>query len=164
MDEMRAAVYTVAGFILLVTLVSGPLVGLVDLTHEPPGCDAPLGSGSATITVESLPDRATISKGQFGADTYYLDVPDGAVTVSNVSGQPLLAYDLSIRELGLSVGPTLFLCSGQSPSQSLTIQRLTLDEAEIQADSYDATLTLVLRGDGAEVVVREKPITVEVES
>lgn len=162
MEETRLAAYGVTGFVLLVTLVSGPLVGAVDLTQEPRGCTAQIGSGSANVSVESLPDSATISKGDFGAETYYLEVPDGSATVANVTGQPILSYTISIPELGRTAGPTLFLCADQSGRQELSIQRLTIDEADLDADSYDATLTLFLRGDGAEVLVREQSITVEV--
>jgi len=163
MEETRLAVYGVAGFILMVTLVSGPLVGAVDLTQEPTGCTEPIGSGSATVDVDSLPDSATISKGQFGAETYYLDVPDGSATVTNVTGQPILSYTISIPELGRTAGPTLFLCADQSSQQTLSIQRLTIDENTLDDEAYDATLTLILRGDGEEVLVREQSITVEVQ-
>ncbi|MEF8977175.1 MAG: hypothetical protein V5A21_13190 [Halapricum sp.] len=162
MDETRLAVYGVTGLILAVTLLSGPLVGAVDLTEEST-CDAPVGSGSATVTVDSLPEKATISKGKFGSEVYYLDVPDGQATVANVSGQPLLSYDLSIPEMGFSAGPTLFLCDGQSATQTLSIRKSTFEEEDIQADSYNATLSVTLRADGSETVVREKSITVEVE-
>jgi len=163
MEETRLAVYGVTGFVVLVTLVSGPLVGAVDLTQEPRGCTAQIGSGTADISVESLPDSATISKGQFGAETYYLEVPDGSVRATNVSGQPILSYTISIPELSRSAGPTLFLCAHQSARQQLSIQRLTIDESELDADSYDASLTLLLRGDGEEITVREQSITVEVQ-
>lgn len=162
MDETRLAVYGVAGFVLVVTLVSGPLIGAVDLTQEPRGCSAPVGTGSATVTADSLPDSATISKGQFGGDTYYLRVPDGEITVTDVTGQPVLSYTLSIEGLGRSAGPTLFLCADQSNQQPLSIQRRTIDDAKLDADSYEGTLTLVLRGDD-ETLVREKSITVEVQ-
>lgn len=162
MEETRLAVCGVTGFVLLVTLVSGPLVGAVDLTQEPQGCTAQIGTGSATVSVESLPDSAAISKGQFGAETYYLEVPDGKVRVTNVTGQPILSYTISIPELGRTAGPTLFLCAHQSARQELSVQRITIDEGDLDADSYDATLTLRLRGDGDEVLVREKSITVEV--
>lgn len=162
MAETRSVVYGVVGVILLVTLVSGPLVGAVDLTHKQ-RCRAPVGSGSASVTVDSLPDRATISQGKFGSKAYYLQVPDGAVTLSNVTGQPLISYDISIPAMGLTTGPTMFLCAGQSRRQTLSIQQRTIDRDELTADSYNATLTVTLRADGEETVVREKPIVVEVE-
>jgi len=163
MEETRLAVYGVVGVVLVVTLVSGPLVGAVDLTQEPTGCMEPVGSGSATVEVDTLPDSATISKGQFGAKAYYLNVPDGSVTVTNVTGQPILSYTISIPELSRTAGPTLFLCADQSSQQTLSIQRLTIDENTLDDETYDATLTLVLRGDGEEVLVREQSISVEVQ-
>ncbi|MFB6188412.1 MAG: hypothetical protein ABEI57_00875 [Halapricum sp.] len=162
MAEAQSVVYGVVGVILLVTLVSGPLVGVVDLTHAQ-RCTAPVGSGSASVTVDSLPDRATISKGKFGSEAYYLQVPDGAVRLSNVTGQPLLSYDISIPEMGLTTGPTLFLCAGQARRQTLSIRQRTIDQNELDANSYNATLTVSLRADGNETVVREKPIVVEVD-
>jgi hypothetical protein len=163
MDATRLAVYGVAGIVLAVTLVSGPLVGAVDLTQEPQACSAPVGTGTATVSVDSLPDSATISKGEFGSEVYYLQVPDGSATVENVTGQPTLSYTISIPELGRTAGPVLFLCADQSARQPLSIDRRTIEEEDLTADSYEATLTLLLRGDGGETLVREKAITVEVE-
>jgi hypothetical protein len=162
MDETRLAVYGVAGFVLVVTLVSGPIVGAVDFTQEPQACSAPVGTGTATVSVDSLPDSATISRGEFGSGVYYLQVPDGSAAIRNVTGQPTLSYTISIPELGRTAGPVLFLCADQSIRQPLSIERRTIEADDLTADTYEATLTLLLRGD-EETLVREKSITVEVQ-
>ncbi|QSG06068.1 hypothetical protein [Halapricum desulfuricans] len=161
MDQTRAVVSGVITIIVAVTLVSGPLVGAVDLTDQP-GCEPSGAGGTADIAVESLPDEATITTGRFGSETYYLSIPDAVVTVSNVSGHPLVSYRVSIPTMGRQVGTTAFLCPSVSARQTLSISRLTLDNPPEQSE-YEATLRVTLKERDGDTVVREKPITVEVQ-
>lgn len=161
MDQMRAVVYGVTAIIVAVTLASGPLVGAVDLTGQP-GCEPSGESGTADIEVQSLPEQATITTGQFGSGTYYLSIPDAVISVSNVSGHPLVSYDMSIPAMGRQTGTTTFLCPSVSGQQTLSISRLTLDSPPEQSE-YEATLRITLEERDGDTVVREKPITIEVQ-
>lgn len=158
-DLARASVWTAVGLILAVTLVSGPLVGAVDLTHERENEAAP-GSGSANATVVSVPDRVVLDKGAYGSGSYYLQVPDAVVNLTHVSSQPLLVYKLYIRELGYSHGTTHFLSPRNEGRMSVSLSRDALAPEEIQQDRYRGELLLLVRDDSGDQTLAAKNVTV----
>ena len=164
MDTAQRAVVAAVSTIVAVTLLSGPLVGAVDLTTESgTGISDELGEGSAEVSVESLPTDLTISEGRYGSEQFFLRVPDATVRLSNVTGQPLLKYNIRIEDLGYSSGTTLFISAEQEGTNRLSLTRSTFDAGEIRQDSYEATLSVSLRANGTERVVRERAVVVEVE-
>jgi hypothetical protein len=162
MDVAHWSVYAVIALIVGVTLASGPLVGAVDLTHERPEEAFSPGSGSANVTVLSLPERATLTKGKYGAGSYYLEVPDATVRIDSLSGQPMVVYTLRIRELGYTRSTTHFLEAGMEGSQPLNIERGTLSPDRIAKNVYAGELLVEVRDDAGERIIETRNVTVEV--
>lgn len=160
MDTERAVVYGIVSVILTTTLVSGPLVGAVDLTTEPE--QSTPGSGNATISDVSLPSSAEISQGRYGAGERYLRVPDATVDLVDVTETPLLAYEISIRGLGYSRTTTHFISEANEGTFALSIERDSMAASTVQNDSYDGRLRVFLRTDGNERLLGSRNVTVEV--
>jgi hypothetical protein len=160
MERSRAAVYATAAVIVLVTVASGPLVGAVTVPEGGVSGPAP-GTGSATVSVVSMPDRATLEPGQYGTDVYYLEVPDAAVDVSAVTGQPVLTYSLSVPELK-SRSSVFFLRPGEQGRTELSMDRLSFDPGAVDRERYTGQLRLVLRGSGGETTLYREPVVIEV--
>lgn len=161
---------TTLAVIAVVALLSGP-VGPLDLTTEPgcgeaPGEQSFPGTGNASVTPVSVPDRATISKSSFGAAVWRLKLPPATVNASDVSGRPTVSYRIGIPELGRTVGTTAVLSRCTTGEQRLALDRSTFEPDRIDADRYDATIYLVYRGTSNGTDVEEtlvaKNITVEV--
>lgn len=161
---------TTLAVIAVVALLSGP-VGPLDLTTAPTcgeatGEGAFPGTGNATVTPVSVPDRATISKSSFGAAVWRLEVPPATVNVSDVSGRPTVSYRIGIPELGRTVGTTAVLNRCTTGEQRLALDRSTFEPDRIDADRYDATIYVVYRGTANGTDVEEtlvvKNVTVEV--
>lgn len=164
MRVRRGAVYGAITIITLVTLLSGPLVGAVDLTSEPDtGITDDLGNGSADVSVLSFPETASISEGRFGSEQLYLRVPDATYRLSNVSGQPSIEYTLLLEENYYSTSTTSFVTAAEEGRRTASLDRVTFQRSELQRDRYNATLSLVLRANGNETVIREERFVVEVE-
>lgn len=160
MDAERATIWGVVGLVVVTTLVSGPLVGAVDLTTEP---DRPaLGSGSVTVASASLPERATLTAGRFGADEYTLAVPDATVEITAVDGRPILVYRLSIRERGYTRSTTHFLSDRNTGPYALSLADDSFPPSTVQNDSYAGHLQVIVRANGTSRVVAEQAIPVEV--
>ena len=160
MQRARRVVGGTVALVLLVVLVTGPLVGAVDLTRERDPT-AGLGQGNATVTVESMPERATLAQGDYGADSYYLRVPAAAVRLSNVSERPLLAYAIDVPNLSYSRTTSHFVSDQSEGRFEVTLQEDTIVASKVQQSSYAAQLRLILRGD-AERTIATRNVTVEV--
>lgn len=165
MDVPEGLLYAAGGIILAITLLSGPLLGVVDLTQEQgPTITDQFGNGSADVTVESLPERLTIASGRYGSEQYYLRVPDIVANVSNVVGQPLLRYDIGIGELGFSTSTTAFLSPDAEGRTRLTMEAPPFEEGDIQRERYNATITVLVRSDGVDRIIEQETVVVEVAS
>lgn len=160
MDSERVVVYGVIGIVLGTTLVSGPFVGAVDFTTAP---ERPsIGDGNATIGEVSLPASAEITEGRYGSGEYYLRVPDASVEVENVSGRPLLAYEISIPAIGYSRTTSHFISPSDTGSYALSLERDSMKRSMVENDSYSGTLRVFLRSNGTEQRLAARNITVEV--
>jgi len=166
MELAGAAPVVTVAVIAVVAVLSGPL-GPVDLTTSPEcGTEAFPGEGTASVTVDSLPEDATITRSSFGADVWRLELPPATVNVSDVSGRPTVSYRIGIPELGRTVGTTAVLSRCTTGEQRLALDRSTFDPDRIDEDQYDATLYVVYRGteDGTDVeeTLAARNVTVEV--
>lgn len=159
MTSGRTIVVGAVGIILLVTAASGTPLWTVPAQGSG---QPPIGSGSASVSVVSAPDRATLDPGRQGGDLYYLNVPDTEVEIAQLRGNPLLAYAIDIDKLGYSRSSVTGLATAGDGSASLSLSQDTLDGERLTQDQYDGTLRLVLRGDGEERVLYDRDITVEV--
>jgi len=141
-----------------VAVVSGPAVGLVDLTTRDL---AGLGEGSATIDEVSAPETARFDRA-FSSDSYVLEVPDARVHVAAIEGRPLVAYKVSVPEMGYSRSTTHFLDSDDSGWVALSIRSETFPSERIDRSGYEAELSIVLRVDDTEETLHEAQIPLEV--
>lgn len=164
MDTSEASVAVAVGVIVAVTLLSGPLAGAVDLTPATSeGICTDSTNASVDVTVESLPDSATLSEGRYGSQTYYLRVPDAVATVQNITGCPFLVYEFDIEEMSYGVSTTAFLSPDRTGRQTLEIERIPREASEITREQYNATTRLLIRTDAGDTVVREESFVIEVE-
>lgn len=160
MHTERGVVYGVLGLVLATTLVSGPLVGPVDFTTAP--AQQSLGNGSATVDDVSLPANTEITSGRFGAGEYYVDVPDATVSLVDVTGTPLLAYQFSIPALGYSRSTTHFVTSSETGTYGLSLERDAFEPSRVEKQTYDGAVTVFLRSNESERRLAERNVTVEV--
>ena len=166
MNVLRAVPAVAVAIILAGTLISGPLAPGVDFTQvreTEQGLDS-LGSGTISIAGATLPDRAVLQRGDYGAGTYRLLVPDATVDVASYSGRPIISYGIDIDEIGYSRNSIRILVNETDSTLSLPLEEDTLDKGQLGNDSYRAELTLLTRAGGNETIIAQRNITVEVRS
>lgn len=160
MERSRVVVFVSVAAIVGIAVVSGPAIGLVDLT-KPRIDGASVGQGNATVDDVDVPTRARIS-GNVQSESYTLEVPDARVHVTSIRGQPTVSYKISIREWGFSRGTTHFLDADDTGWVALSLERVTVAPSRVGQSEYAGRLRIVLRYNGTERVLHEEPITVEV--
>lgn len=166
MNPLRAIPFVAIVIVLAGTLLSGPLVPGVDFTHvreTESGLDS-LGSGNITVGNSTLPDKAVLQRGSYGAGSYRLQVPDATVEVKAYTGRPIISYGIDIDEIGYSRNSIRILVNETESRLTLPLKEDTLDKGQLENDEYDAQLTLLTRAGGNETVVATRNITVEVRS
>lgn len=166
MNVLRAVPVVAVLVILTGTLLSGPLAPGVDFTHirdTDEGLDS-LGSGNITIGNATLPDRAVLQRGSYGAGAYRLQVPPATVEVTNYTGRPIISYEIDIDEIGYSRNSIRILVNESASRLTIPLKEDTLDKGQLDADEYRAQLTLLTRASGNETIVARRNITVEVRS
>jgi hypothetical protein len=150
------------GVILLTVLVSGPLVGAVDLTQSSTVDGVP-GDGTVTVESVSIPGAETrMYSGRFGAETIYLDLPDARLDVDGVRGRPIVTYTASVPNLSTTSGRTYFL-QEDSDEVVLQIERPGFGPEQVTRDAYEVELEVVVRDSAGEQVVYRETVTAEVE-
>lgn len=162
MDEVEYVVAGTVAVIVLVTLVSGPLVGAVDFTDEPDETTFAPGSGEIDATVLSVPERALLEQGSYGSGAYYLRVPAATVDAERITGQPMLVYKIRIPELGYTRGTTHFLNSSNAGELTVTLSEGTIAPEQVDREQYDGELLLLTRSDAGERTLSRTNVTVEV--
>ena len=161
MKVQPVVAFTVA-VVVATTLVSGPLVGFVDLTADQSFSGAGLGEGRATVTDVTFPDRVVIEKGDFGSGSYYLRVGTATAEVSEVVGRPILSYQLSIPALGNTKSTIQVLSASSEGEIELAIEESPYGKDQITADSYEGTLSVAVRYGGQEHAIASENVTIEV--
>lgn len=157
----RLAVFSTVCLLVLVTLATGPQLGLLSVPEGGLGGADDPGTGSADLEVVSAPERATLEADEFG-DVHHLTVPETTVAVSNVTGAPLLTLSVDLPDLGYRRSSVFAIPSRQGPTQSYAVERAALESDRLDRDAYEGILRIVLRDDAGRTVVYEEPITVEV--
>ena len=160
MDTDRAVVYGVIGLVLVTTLASGPLVSPVDFTIS--SGESSFDGGNATIGNVTLPSGAEITDGRYGSGEYYLRVPDATVEVIDVTGNPLLAYRISIPAMGYARTTTHFVSPADVGVYGLSLQRDAVEPSLVEEDTYQGRLRVFLRSNGTERQLATRNISVEV--
>ena len=167
MDVANALPSVVVAVVAVTAVVSGPLVS-VDLTPDPTTCDEDVRPerGNATVTVHSLPDRATLSRSEFGADVWRLDIPPARVNVTDIERRPTVSYRIQIPELGRTAGVRTVFSHCTTGRVPLRIDQPTFQPETVDNETYDATLFVTYRGteNGTKVerTLAERNVTVVV--
>jgi len=157
----------VVGAITATMIVSGPLVPLDLTTYDDPCQNGEFSTqGSATFGSVSIPDSATISESEFGADVYRLNVPDANVRTTDVQGCVRLTYEIRVETLNVSSFSVATVHDGSPETISLSLPQMSYSPDRVTADSYEAELRLVYHGeaDGTPVerTLASRNVTVEV--
>lgn len=146
----------VAGFVVLVAVATSPYVGLVSIPEGGLGGGGVPGTGSADIAVVSAPDRATLQADRF-SEVHTLRVPAAELSVSAVTGEPLLTMSVEIPSLGYQRSSLYAIADQAETNRSFHVERSTIDSSAIDRESYPGTLRIVLRdGDGRTVVYEDR--------
>ena len=118
------------------------------------------------MTVHSLPDRATLSRSEFGADVWRLDIPPARVNVTDIEGRPTVSYRIQIPELGRTAGIRTVFSHCTTGRVPLRIDQPTFQPETVDNETYDATLFVTYRGteNGTKVerTLAERNVTVVV--
>jgi hypothetical protein len=157
----RAVVAGTVGILLLVTVASGPLVGL-ELTSEASEFDP--GTGNLNVTVESVPDSGTLQQASHGAGTHHIRVDPVRLQIHAITGQPMVAYQLYVPALDHTRTSVHFLDAERTGAYDLPLDPSQLDPDRIDedVDSYDATISVVVRDGDGERVIAEADLELEV--
>lgn len=162
MDPARTVAAVAVGVILAVTLASGPLVGAVDLTPaaEDPGTP---GTGTVSLTVVSVPETATLDRGEFGSATYQLRMADATVDVARITGAPQVRYKLKIPAMGYTRVTTTVLDEEDTGRLAISFESTELPPEEVAQDRYAGEVILVTYDDDGLTTHVEKNVTVVVQ-
>lgn len=167
MDSAKAVMYMTAGVIILIVVASGPIIGGPDFTSDqtatptPDSAFAP-GTGAATITVVSVPKTAVLDRGDYGAGTYQLRVPDATVRVNRIRGQPLIVYKLKIPALSYTRSTTHFFSRKTTDEQILSIESANIEPDRIDQDQYEGELRIIRRIDNDDTYLYRGNVTIRV--
>lgn len=163
MDDARAVVLATAGVVVVLTLLTGPWVGLIAVPADGGLGGEGLATGNATLTDVEFPGDPTISTGQYEAGQFVLRTGDVGVRVSNVTGRPLLSYKLEVEGLDYTRSSLIVLEPGMEGPRSIQLARATLPASAVDRDSYPGELRLILRGDGPDREIAATNVTVAVQ-
>lgn len=162
-DRSRArwVVRATAACLLAVAVVSGPLVGSVDLTRPQGGDHLVCEGGTATVRLAEDPGGFTLEAEEFGAGTYVFAGEEAVARVEAVDGCPRLVYRLQVPALGYDGRQVQFLDDGQLGEVVLSPPTGRVAPEEINRTTYDGTVTIELQGDDTRVLYRTN-VTIEV--
>ena len=158
MDGRRVALAVAAGIILLLTLATGPFGPLALSTA---GETATPGTGSAEVSVVSAPETVTLTSAQHGASGFYLQVPAAVVEVTDLQGNPILEYSLTVDELGYARTTVHFLADSGEGRQTVVLERDHLDR-DPDRETYEGQIELIVRGENKTVLLdREVEVRID---
>lgn len=161
-SQARRAVRATAICLVAVAVISGPLVGSVDLTRSHGGEYLVCNGGAATVRVTEEPAEFTLDAERFGAETFSFSGEDAVAHVEAVDGCPRLVYRLQVPALGFDGRRVHFLDEGDRGEVVLSPPEGRLKPDEVDQTAYEATVTIELQGDTREVLYRAN-VTIEVD-
>lgn len=148
--------------VLVVLVLSGPLVGIVDLTPETRGA-AQLGDGTANVTVVGDPTAdLAITPGRFGTNVSYLRIPTAVVDVRRVDDRPRLLYSVTVPKLDFERSVTEPLDEGVDGRVRLSMSDRAFAHAKIRNESYRATVRVRVQSFEGTRTVYQRNTTVPV--
>jgi hypothetical protein len=119
-------------------------------------------SGSVNVSVSELPDTLSLDRNGFGSGTYQLQSSSVVTNVSGVSGNPLVVYDIRIPGLGYNKETYRILSPDVDGTLTIRASSDTVQPGRVNASSYAATVTVLVRSDVGTRVVATSNVTVEV--
>jgi hypothetical protein len=150
MELGRATVGLVVAVVLATVVVSGPLVGAVDLTGTTPGLAPSPGSGDATVEVRSVPTgEYAFERGDFGARVYHVEASPLVVDVGNVEGNPVLRYTVDVRDLSFVATREVELAGKAGRTLRIRPGTGEVGPRTVTGDRYEATVAVWVLHDGA---------------
>lgn len=160
----RFSVLTIT-IILGVILVSGPLVPMVDFTTT--SFTAALADNErSSLNVSSIrvaEDGPKLKPGNYEWQAV-LDAPTVTVRVDQVTGSPLLIYELSVTGLSHNIATLVAFNEGDvGRTYNLDIQNSTLRTSDINESSYPAEIRLRIRSGNETTTIYRKNVTVTTE-
>ena len=165
MNTERRVIWLTVSVILGVIVLSGPLVGAVDLTpaQTTPSLTANTAeTDSLNVTVVDVPLTVQLKHTDYGSDAYELRVPPATVQINTVQGNPLLFYRLSIPALGFSTSWLHAPAEHIGEQLALSMKPHIFAPEDIERQEYDGTLTIVARVNGSEERITTRNMTVTV--
>lgn len=149
-----------AVLVLVVAFAFGPVVPGLALSSSSQKYEP--ASGTVDVTVSALPETLTLERSGFGSGTYQLESSSVETNVSSVSGNPLVVYDLRIPELEYNKETYRILSPGFEGNLTIRASSDTIQPSRVNAGSYVATVTVLVRSDVGSRVVVTRNVTVEV--
>jgi len=165
--QARWAVYVVVGTLLVVPVISGPLVGAVDLSVDRPDPgytpDESLGDGRVNLTVLGMPDRVRLVRGDYGNAAYQLRIPPAVVDIHGVRGHPILTYKIRVDGLDLIRVKPHFLSPSDAGRMELRIEGSEYTPEQVnRSREYTARLKVLKRENGTKTIIRNVTVPVDV--
>lgn len=155
MDRRELTVFVVALIIVGTTIVSGPLVGVANLTHTESSTNERFGTGTAEINVQFVPtEGAVLQRGSFGSGMYHLEAPSARVSVGAVSGNPYLEYVIEIDALDVVDISTYVLANHEGMDLKLRFRPFEISPQNVEKAQYNGTIIVRIQSDRYREIVR----------
>ena len=161
MASWRTVEWGVIGVILLTLVASSAAVGGEGFAGA---ASTAVGEGTATATVKSLPtERMRIDDGRFGTNVLYLRVPDAAVHLGDVRGNPRLVYRIQVPALDVDEAATRSLDGLGGRKVTVRGVDKAFDHGQVTEDEYEATVSVRVQSFDVDETIVSVNETVEVE-
>lgn len=161
MDSVRRLQLATIGVMLVVLVVSGPLVGAVDLTPE--SRSGTVGDGTATVEVVDDPAAdLRVNEGRFGTGVYYLRIPPAVVDVSAVEGRPRVVYTVTVPALDFQRSESQILHAGTDGRRTISMAPRAFAPETVTNESYRAEVLVRVQSFETDRVVYRRNVTVPV--
>lgn len=162
MNEERAIVGGFVAIVVATALLSGPLLGQVDLTGTASSESYGFAEGSATVGDVEFPDTAVLRSGRYGAEIFYLEIEPARADLQRVVGQPALTYSLSIPDMGVKREALHLVTADDQGTVELTMGDMDVDATDVTADAYTGEVSVNVRHSTASYEVANESIRIDV--
>ncbi|GGN99224.1 MULTISPECIES: hypothetical protein [Haloarcula] len=118
----------------------------------------------ASVTVESIPDGSlTLERGRFGSGRYHIDAPPAVVSVSGVTGTPVLRYTIDVPGVWLTA-TSRYEIAGREGRLQLRPSPVTVSPDRVDRRQYDAIVAVWVQSGERDRAVLQRRVTLEVVS
>ncbi|XGI82882.1 hypothetical protein ACEU6E_06245 [Halorutilales archaeon Cl-col2-1] len=118
--------------------------------------------GSVSVKQVSLSSKVfKLEPGMYGSETYYLHTPSATVEIREITGSPILVYKMEIPELGYT-GTSLRFMEEKRDSLKLSLRRNGFSPDEIQNNSYNGTVSVLVRNGNSTRSLYSDNVSIEV--